>query len=92
MFTTLEQEFNARAIQHKLLMVNTYLSNQYIAENSTLKEGSINVPEINLKEQSWEYAIHKTQEYLLNGELEEAYNEAWNVMQFKIPDNYVSTN
>ena len=91
MFTTLEQEFNARAIQHKLLMVNTYLSNQYITENSKLKEG-INIPISNLQEQSWEYAIHKTQEYLLNGELEQIYTEAWNDMQFRIPDNYVSTN
>lgn len=91
MFTTLEQEFNARAIQHKLLMVGTYFSNQYIADNSTLKDG-VNIPLSNIQEQSLEYATHKTQEYLLNGELEQAYTEAWNDLQYKIPDNYVSTN
>lgn len=91
MFTTLEQEFNARAIHHKLLMVSTYLSNQYIAENSKLKDG-VNIPLSNIQEQSRDYAFHKTQEFLLNGELEQAYTEAWNDLQFKIPDNFVSTN
>lgn len=92
MFLTLEQEFNARAMHHKLIMVGTYLSNQYIADNSTLKDGSIDIPNQNLHEQSLEYATYKTQEYLLEGKLEQIYTDAWNDLQYKIPDNYVSSN
>ena len=66
-------------------MLMTELANQYIAEQS---KGGVTIPDFMSQEQAVQIASAKVQDIMAQGKLDEAYNEAWETLKDKIPDNY----
>ena len=82
---TLERELNIRINQHKMTMLMARIARQYIDEQNT---GEIKIPELVLESQAVQVAQAKTSRIMLEGKLEESYNEAWEALKEVIPDNY----
>ena len=82
---TLERELNIRINQHKMTMLMARIARQYIDEQNT---GEIKIPELILESQAVQVAQAKTSRIMLEGKLEESYNEAWEALKEVIPDNY----
>lgn len=82
---TLEKELHVRINQHKMTMLMARIARQYIDEQNA---GEIKIPELILESQAVQIAQAKTNKIMLEGKLEESYNEAWEALKEVIPDNY----
>ena len=82
---TLEKELHVRINQHKMTMLMARIARQYIDEQNA---GELKIPELVLESQAVQVAQAKTSRIMLEGKLEESYNEAWEVLKEVIPDNY----
>lgn len=82
---TLEKELHVRINQHKMTMLMARIARQYIDEQNA---GEIKIPELVLESQAVQVAQAKTSRIMLEGKLEESYNEAWEALKEVIPDNY----
>ena len=82
---TLEKELRVRINQHKMTMLMARIARQYIDEQNA---GDIKIPELVLESQAVQVAQAKTSRIMLEGKLEESYNEAWEALKGVIPDNY----
>ena len=81
----LEKELRVRINQHKMTMLMARIARQYIDEQNA---GDIKIPELVLESQAVQVAQAKTSRIMLEGKLEESYNEAWEALKGVIPDNY----
>ena len=82
---TLEKELRGRITQHKMTMLMARIARQYIDEQNA---GDTKIPEFVLESQAVQVAQAKTSRIMLEGKLEESYNEAWEALKEVIPDNY----
>ena len=85
---TMEQEFMLRATNHKLVMLNFSISEDYIKENT---KGEVTLPDFIVKEQAPFIAKERVERILLSGKLNEEYEKAWEKIKDRIPDNYSCT-
>lgn len=82
----LEQELQARIFLHKVAIVKSTLAHAYITEEKA--RGGIMLAEPCLEDNAMEFADTIIQKLLENGELDNAYDKAWEEIKNYIPDNY----
>lgn len=86
MYETFETELSNRIFNHKACTVMARIAKQYIDEQS---KGAVNLPMYIIQEQAVDLANALTQRIVLNGTLNEAYEEAWGQLSPNIPDNFI---
>ena len=82
----IEKELVARVFIHKLAILTSAIANSYIVKEK--KKGGIMLAEPCLEQDALEYANNKIQHILYKGELDEAYEEAWELVSKHMPDNF----
>jgi hypothetical protein len=84
---TIEKEFMLRAINHKLVMLGFYLSEEYIKNQTS---GDATIPNFVVQKQAPLVARANVERILLQGKLNEEYEKAWEEIKDRVPDNYCS--
>ena len=82
----LEQELQARIFLHKVAIVKSTLAHVYITSEKA--RGGIMLAEPCLEDNALEFADAIVQKLLEKGELDNAYDRAWEEVKNYIPDNY----
>ena len=85
-FMTLEQELRVRVFLHKIAIVKSALANTYIAEE--LNKGGITLSLPCIEKNALDFSDNIVAKILSKGDLDEAYNKAWEVMGDRIPDDF----
>ena len=78
----IQKELNARIAGHKLLVVNTYIQQQYLDAE---KLSPIVLPDVIAEKNAKEFSQRLTAQYLLNGILEQEYNKSWFYLAEQLP-------
>ena len=82
----LEKELKARIFLHQVTIVKSMLVGVYI-ENER-KRGGIALAEPMVKKNAMDYADKTLVDIMSKGNLKEAYEEAWEAIGSRLPDNY----
>jgi hypothetical protein len=82
----LERELTARIIMHKIAIVKGTLAHAYISREKC--KGGIMLAEPSLEQNALEFADHVMTDIMCTGKLDEAYEEAWNLLKDVMPDDY----
>ena len=82
----LEQELQARIFLHKVVIVKSTVAHAYITSEKA--RGGIMLADPSLEDNAMEFAGTVIQELLEKGELDNAYDRAWEEIKNHIPDNY----
>ena len=82
----LERELTARIIMHKIAIVKGTLAHAYISKEK--RNGGIMLAEPSLEQNALEFADQKMTDIMYAGKLDEAYEEAWNLLKDTMPDDY----
>lgn len=83
---TLEQELGARTFLHKVAIVKSAVINSYIADE--IKKGGITLSFPCIEQNAVEYSDQVMSRILGTGKLDEAYDNAWNIVGKLLPDNF----
>lgn len=86
MFQTIESELKARVFLHKVAITKALIVNTYIKQE---KANGIVLTDNYLIEQAEQKADVEMARIMQQGELDTAYNKAWEVMADIMPDNYI---
>ena len=85
MFQTLESELKARVFLHKVAIVKALIVNTYIKQE---KNNGIVLTDNYLIEQAEQKADIEMARIMQQGKLDTAYDKAWEVIAYTMPDNY----
>ena len=82
----IEKELTMRVFLHKVAILKSAIANSYIVKEK--KKGGIMLAEPCLEQLAIDYADNKVQHILFAGRLDEAYEEAWELVSKHMPDNF----
>lgn len=82
----LEKELKARVLLHKVAIVKATLAHSYIVKEKA--KGGVLLSDPCLEQNALEFANDKLAGIMQQGNLDVAYNEAWESIADIMPDNY----
>lgn len=82
--TTLEQEFRARVMVHKMSVLGGVLMLAYKQHEKGF--GGINLPDHTIDEQADKYSNERIQKAIADGTFNKMYEEAWNLVAPTMPE------
>lgn len=83
---TLEKELQARIFLHKVAIIKSTIAHAYISKEKA--KGGLIISEPCLEDNAMEFANITMQHVLAKGELDEAYDKAWEEVKNSLPDNF----
>ena len=84
---TFEQELFAREYAHKFALIGAYLIEEEVKKQTS---GEVSIPIFIAEEQALKTVTDKIQEYLANGTFEQVYEQAWESLKDRLPDNFIT--
>ena len=85
---TLGQELFAREYAHKFALIGAYIIEEEVKKQTT---GEVNIPIFIAEEQALKTVTDKIQEYLAKGTFEQVYEQAWESLKDRLPDDFIAS-
>ena len=85
---TSSQELFARAYAHKFCIIGAYLIDREVSHQTG---GEVSVPKFIAEQQALKTVTDKIQQFLADGTFEDMYEQAWEYLKDRLPDNFNAT-